>query len=138
MDRAMVRFTRRELREALGWGDTQLKVHLARLVDLELVAAHRAEHGPGFVYELAWHGQGTDGSRFVIGLTDPATLAYDTNRSGSGNGRSAPVGARSGGGRPPVGLTLSMRMRRPTATTTPPTTRTRRSALLPAPTMTPS
>jgi hypothetical protein len=96
VDRAMVRFSRRELREHLGWGDTQLKVHLARLVDLELVVAHRAEGGPGFVYELAWHGQGRDGERFVIGLTDPATLTYDPNRSGSN-------GARSGPGRPPVG-----------------------------------
>ncbi|MGH9225989.1 MAG: hypothetical protein ACRD2W_19870 [Acidimicrobiales bacterium] len=57
---------------------------------------HRAEGGPGFVYELAWHGQGRGGERFVIGLTDPATLAYDPNRSGSDNGRSAP-------GRGPVG-----------------------------------
>lgn len=92
VDRAMVRFSRRELREHLGWGDTQLKVHLARLVDLELVLAHRAEHGPGFVYELAWAGEGADGSRFVIGLTDPSTL----HRSGSNDARSAP-------GRGPVG-----------------------------------
>ncbi|MGH9150390.1 MAG: DNA primase, partial [Acidimicrobiales bacterium] len=107
VDRAMVRFTRRDLREHLGWGDTQLKVHLARLVDLELVLAHRGEGGPGFVYELAWAGQGRDGERFVIGLTDPATLVaghvYDDDRSGSGNGRSAPgrgvVGPRSGPGR---------------------------------------
>ncbi|MGH9266850.1 MAG: hypothetical protein ACRD0D_01600 [Acidimicrobiales bacterium] len=110
VDRSMVRFTRRELREQLGWGDTQLKVHLARLVDLELVVAHRAEHGPGFVYELAWHGQGVDGERFVIGLVDPATLSagpsadgYDPGRSGSSNGRSAPgrgpVGPRSAPGR---------------------------------------
>ncbi|MGH9285913.1 MAG: DNA primase, partial [Acidimicrobiales bacterium] len=62
VDRAVVRFSRRELREQLGWGDTQLKVHLARLVDLELGLAHRAEHGPGFVYELAWAGEGADGS----------------------------------------------------------------------------
>lgn len=96
VDRARVRFSRRELREHLGWGDTQLKVHLARLVDLELVLAHRAEHGPGFVYELAWGGEGADGSRFVIGLTDPATLAYDTGRSGQNGARSAP-------GRGPVG-----------------------------------
>ncbi|MBW3613901.1 MAG: toprim domain-containing protein [Actinobacteria bacterium] len=92
VDRALVRFSRRELREHLGWGDTQLKVHLARLVDLELVMAYRAEHGPGFVYELAWAGEGADGSRFVIGLTDPTKLS----RSGSNGARSAP-------GRGPVG-----------------------------------
>ena len=96
VERSMVRFSRRELRESLGWGDTQLKVHLARLVDLELVLAHRAEHGPGFVYELAWAGEGVDGSRFVIGLTDPNALTYDTGRSGQN-------GARSGSGRGPVG-----------------------------------
>jgi len=31
------RFTRRDVREATRWGDTQLKVHLARLVELEYV-----------------------------------------------------------------------------------------------------
>jgi DNA primase len=100
-----VRFSRRQLREAIGWGDTQLKVHLARLVDLELITAHRAD-GNGLAYELVWSGQGVDGSRFVIGLTDPATLEtveYDGGRSGQNAGRSGPgrpsVGARSGGGR---------------------------------------
>jgi DNA primase catalytic core len=78
----LVRFTRRQLREHLaaggtGWGDTQLKVHLARLVDLELVMAHRLESG-AFGYELLWnpssaHGYTTDG-RFLAGLTDPHTL----------------------------------------------------------------
>ena len=53
VSRERVRFTRRELRERLSWGDTQLKVHLARLVSLELVHAHRGAHGQ-FVYELAW------------------------------------------------------------------------------------
>ena len=82
----LVRFTRRQLREHLaaggsGWGDTQLKVHLARLVDLELVMAHRLESG-AFGYELLWnpstttgtgHGYNADG-RFLTGLTDPHTL----------------------------------------------------------------
>jgi len=103
VERAMVRFSRRDLREHLGWGDTQLKVHLARLVDLELVLAHRAERGAGFVYELAWAGQGADGARFVIGLADPATLAYDSARSGSNGSRPGPgrglVGGRSAPGR---------------------------------------
>ena len=44
------RFTRRALRDATGLGDSQLKVHLARLVDLEYVAAERA--GPSTSYEL--------------------------------------------------------------------------------------
>jgi DNA primase len=103
--KAAGRFSRRQLREAIGWGDTQLKVHLARLVDLELITAYKAD-GNSVVYELVWDGQGADGSRFVIGLTDPATLQtvnYDGGRSGQKPGRSAPgrglVGPRSGGGR---------------------------------------
>ena len=113
IDRSTVRFTRRQLREELGWGDTQLKVHLARLVDLELVSAHRVEHG-SFLYELGWDGTaGRDGGRFMVGVTDPsqpplplaedAILGYDSSRSGpeavrSGAGRPL-VGARSAGGR---------------------------------------
>jgi DNA primase len=44
-------FTRRELRDATGLGDSQLKVHLARLVDLEHLSVTRA--GPATTYELA-------------------------------------------------------------------------------------
>lgn len=79
----LVRFTRRQLREHLagegvGWGDTQLKVHLARLVDLELLVVHRLTSG-AFGYELTWTPPtattGEAGGRFLTGLTDPATLA---------------------------------------------------------------
>lgn len=105
----LMRFTRSQLREHLagggtGWGDTQLKVHLARLVDLELVMAHRLETG-AFGYELLWKppvatttGRPTTstydsadevGGRFLTGLTDPATLldptpetTYDTTPVG--------------------------------------------------------
>jgi DNA-binding transcriptional ArsR family regulator/predicted transcriptional regulator len=49
--RGQASFTRRELREATGLGDSQLKVHLARLVDLEHVVAERA--GRYTTYELA-------------------------------------------------------------------------------------
>jgi DNA primase len=100
VDRQQVRFTRRQLREQLGWGDTQLKVHLARLVDLELVVGHRADGGgSGLVYELAWSGEGVDGRRFMIGLTHPAQLE-STPTTGD---RSGPDGVWSGAGRPPVG-----------------------------------
>ena len=109
-DRSQVRFTRRQVRESVGWGDTQLKVHLARLVDLELVTAHRGDNGV-HLYELCWDRQGVDGSRFVIGLTDPATLVDDNDRSGSGRG---PVGPRSGTGRNgDVGSLLQLKGREP-------------------------
>jgi DNA primase len=47
-------FSRRTLREAINWGDTQLRMHLERLVELEYVAAKREGAGGKFVYELAY------------------------------------------------------------------------------------
>ncbi len=104
--RERVRFSRRELREQLGWGDTQLKVHLGRLSSLELVWCHRGPHG-AYLYELAWNGDSVeDGAPRLAGLIDPDQLdthAYDHDRSGlevdrSGAGR-PPVGGQSVGGR---------------------------------------
>jgi DNA primase len=107
--RERVRFTRRELREALGWGDTQLKVHLGRLASLELLWCQRGPRG-SHVYELAWDGVG-EGEARLPGLIDPDQLDadaerahdYDRERSGSGENRSGPGTDRSGAGRPPVG-----------------------------------
>jgi DNA primase catalytic core len=95
-----VRFTRRELREQLSLGDTQLKIHLARLVSLELVHAHRGAHG-AYLYELAFNSNDTAVVGVLLpGLLDPdqpgVEHRYDTDRSGPGSDR-------SGGGRPPVG-----------------------------------
>ena len=98
-----VRFTRREVREATGWGDTQLKLHLSRLESLEYLLVRR--DGTRFVYELAWGGEGESGDAFVMGLIDVEALRrqhYD-ERSGSDSDRSAPgrgaVGPRSVPGR---------------------------------------
>jgi len=107
--RERVRFTRRELRQALGWGDTQLKVHLGRLASLELLWCQRGQHG-AHVYELAWDGA-SEGEARLPGLIDPDQLDadaerthdYDRDRSGSGENRSGSAEDRSGGGRPPVG-----------------------------------
>ena len=69
-----VRFTRRELREALGMGDTQLRVHLERLVELEYVALHGGRQGQRAVYALLFGGDaGTDAPQWS-GLTGPAVL----------------------------------------------------------------
>jgi len=90
-------FSRRDLRAAAGWGDTQLKVHLARLVDLEYLLIHRGGRGQSFVYELLYEGQGKDGSRFVPGLIDIEELrTYDSRRSGQ-------IEEQPGLGRPPAG-----------------------------------
>jgi DNA primase catalytic core len=105
---ADVHFTRRELREALQWGDTQLKVHLARLVEMEFVAVHR--RGLTHAYELLYDAD-DDGHRArLCGLREVGALsevvpahAYDADRSGlkatrAGAGRGL-VGGRSGRGR---------------------------------------
>jgi DNA primase len=89
------RFTRRDVREATRWGDTQLKVHIARLVELEFVLAHRGLRGLTHEYELRYDGS-DDGERHMMGLFDPSILDNDANRSGLNDDR-------SGYGRPSVG-----------------------------------
>jgi hypothetical protein len=61
------------LREAIAWGDTQLRLHLDRLVDLEYILAHREGPGGKFVYELAYE-VGGDARAQVAGLIDIAIL----------------------------------------------------------------
>jgi DNA primase catalytic core len=94
LDADLVRFTRRQLREALPFGDTQLKVHLARLADYELVVPHRMDSG-GFCYELAWQppdsGEDASATASRSALKDP--------RSARGRGL---VGGWSASGRPPL------------------------------------
>lgn len=92
IERADVLFRARELREFTGWGNSQLHVHLGRLVELEYVLAHRADYGQGFVYELVYDGQGKDGRRFLPGLIDPAKL----DRPGVAVDHPAPVRPVSG------------------------------------------
>ena len=103
------RFSRRELREHSHWSDTALKVHLARLVELEYLRVHRAG-GQMYHYELCYQGEGAQGERFLLGLIDPSTLTlktptpydYDADRSGQKPQRSGPSEWRSAPGQPPV------------------------------------
>ncbi|PVX29019.1 hypothetical protein [Sphingomonas pokkalii] len=100
---ADLRFTRRQIRALTGWGDTQLKVHLSRLAELEYVLIHRVKAGQGYEYELLYAGEGAEGQRFLMGLSDPGARAYDGDRSGRAAQRSGPgrplVGVQSAGGR---------------------------------------
>ena len=80
------RFSRRDVREHTGWSDTQLRLHLDRLVALEYLLVPRGGRGQSFVYELLYDGQGKDGSPFVPGLIDSATLRAVTTTTPSTRG----------------------------------------------------
>jgi len=96
--RAAHRFSRREVRAHTRWGDTQLKIHLARLTELEYLLVHRGGRGQSFEYELLFDGAADNATPHVSGLIEVETLkqAYDVERSGSN-------AAQSGGGRAVVG-----------------------------------
>jgi DNA primase catalytic core len=65
-----VRFTRKQIRDRFGWGQTQLKLHLDRLVEMEYVMAHKT--GARLVeYELLYDGRGREGQPTLPGLIDP-------------------------------------------------------------------
>jgi len=51
-----VRFTRREVREWTGLGNTQVRAHLKRLEEYEYVFVHAGGRGQSIVYELAYQG----------------------------------------------------------------------------------
>jgi hypothetical protein len=69
------RFTQRDVRAFTGWSQFQVKVHLAKLTDLEYVLVHRGGRGQSFVYELLYEGQGQNGKPFLMGLIDVERLA---------------------------------------------------------------
>ena len=103
LERCDFRFSRRSVREALGWGDTQLKVHLGRLLELEYVLAHRGKQGQSYAYELLYQGEGKDGSRFLTGLLEVVgETTMSTSRGQQSHfaeaGRGV-VGGQSGSGR---------------------------------------
>ncbi|MCC6562972.1 MAG: DNA primase, partial [Xanthomonadales bacterium] len=102
VDRAAIRFTRREVREAIAWGDTQLKVHLSRLEDHEYLIAHR--RGTRHDYELLFDGRIGDATPQLVGLQEAERLvATSADRSGQRGDRSGLSDDRSGSGRPSVG-----------------------------------
>jgi DNA primase len=74
LEQTDLRFTRKDIRVFTRWGDTQLKVHLQRLVDLEYLLAHQGGRGQLFVYELLWDGTGKDGGACLPGLVDIESL----------------------------------------------------------------
>jgi DNA primase len=75
LPRAQHRFSRREVREYTGLSDTQLRVHLDRLVSLEYLLVHRGMRGQSFVYELLFDGPAASEAPHLSGLIDVTTMA---------------------------------------------------------------
>jgi len=111
--REEVRFSRREVRRATGWRDTQLRVHLARLVALEYLLVHQGSRGRSYVYSLAFdpgEGGSEEGAesggragRYLPGLIDPAALGgpkrggTTTTSRGAGGKNAPPTRPQRGG-----------------------------------------
>jgi len=74
------RFSRRDVRIAVGWTDFQIRKHLQRLAELEYVLVHRGGRGQSFVYELLYRGEGDDGQPFLLGLRNLDGDVDDTHR----------------------------------------------------------
>lgn len=111
VDQQDFRFSRKDVREVTGWGNTQLKVHLRRLEEMEYLLVHRGGRGQSFVYELLYDGQGKQGDAFLMGLIDTQKLQCDAKQSGAevdkaGSSRS-PVGGMSVGGHKPQPLSTT-------------------------------
>jgi hypothetical protein len=90
-----VRFTRKDVRDATGWSDTQLRVHLDRLTGMEYLATHREGAGGKFVYELMYDGA-CDAKPHLSGLIDIAAITSMTTTTKSRGGDSE-VAPRSRG-----------------------------------------
>jgi len=78
MQQADFRFSRRQVRDLTGWGNTQLGIHLARLVDMEYLFEHGGRRGQTSGYELAYGGEGDHGQSFLMGLLNCDALNVNT------------------------------------------------------------
>ncbi|WP_233948056.1 CHC2 zinc finger domain-containing protein [Pectobacterium versatile] len=101
-----VRFTRRDIRNATQWSDSQLKLHCLRLAEMEYLLVHGGNRGHLLQYELLWDGTVPEGVH-LCGLIEPEVSekdGYDSRKSGSGNSKSGSslpqVGAKSGSEKP--------------------------------------
>jgi len=72
--RAHVRFTRAQVRAHTGLSDTQCRVHLQRLSELEYLLSHRGQRGHSYEYELLHDASADRTGPHLAGLIDVAAL----------------------------------------------------------------
>ena len=100
IDRGGVRFTRRTVRGVLGLSDTQLRVHLDRLVQLEYVRMHTGQNGSLYTYSMAFDGQNESDAPQLMGLADGEAVPTLRGKPTTLRGQTPDL---AGGLRPPCG-----------------------------------
>ena len=70
IDNKDYRFTRKDVRDATGWSDFQVQIHMDRLQRMEYVIAHRGGRGQTFLYEMAFQGSTREAAPKMIGLCE--------------------------------------------------------------------
>jgi hypothetical protein len=116
--RGDVRFTRRAVRGVLGLSDTQLRVHLDRLVQLEYVLAHAGRQGQLYAYSLCFDGDAESSdvqlSGLSMGLSASPEPATSRGRTSTSRGAEADFAGGSRGVR--GGVAAPSRPTKPTKT----------------------
>ncbi len=67
-----VYFTRRMIREYMGWSDWQIKAHIKQLEELEYLYVRMGSRGKEYAYALNYKGQ--ENGRFYLNLTSVAEI----------------------------------------------------------------
>jgi hypothetical protein len=99
ISREAVRFTRRTVRGVLGLSDTQLRVHLDRLVTLDYVAVHGGKPGQRFAYSLLFDGDADSDAPQAMGLNDAASVQTSRGKTATSRGETPNLAGGSRAGR---------------------------------------
>lgn len=97
--RADVRFTRAQVRAHTALSDTQCRVHLDRLAELEYLLTHRGQRGQSYEYELLHDASADRAGPHLAGLIDVAALqstATTASSRGVGDGLAGPTRPQNG------------------------------------------
>ena len=97
--RSDVRFTRAQVRAHTGLSDTQCRVHLDRLTELEYLLSHRGQRGQSYEYELLHDGGADSAGQHLAGLIDVDALkamSMTASSRGVGTGLAVPTRPQNG------------------------------------------
>ena len=78
-----VYFSRRMIREHLGWTDWQVRAHIKQLEELEYLHARIGARGKEYAYALNYRGQAEQSGKCYLNLTPVAEIKKLVNKKAS-------------------------------------------------------